>query len=123
MNPDHFRDVVWIPALKKAKIEYRPPIQTRHTFATMMLSANEDVGWVQNMLGHASLQMIFQRYYTWMPQKTRRDGQAFRMFVEGCQVQDDEKSAGKAEVRRDSDEKCAKIVPLDAYRQIRKNVG
>ena len=77
MNPDHFREVVWKPALEKAGLEYRPPIQTRHTFATIMLSAGEEMGWVQNMLGHSSLQMIFTRYYAWIPRKTRKDGSAF----------------------------------------------
>jgi integrase len=77
MNPDHFREVVWKPALKKAGLDYRPLIQIRHTFATMMLSAGEDIGWVQNMLGHSSLQMIFTRYYAWIPRKTRKDGSAF----------------------------------------------
>ena len=77
MTPDHFRKVVWIPALEKAGFEYRPSIQTRHTFATLMLSAGEDIGWVQNMLGHSSLQMIFTRYYAWIPKKTRQDGSAF----------------------------------------------
>ncbi len=44
MNPDHYRNVVWKPALKKAELKYRPPLQSRHTFATMMLSAGEDIG-------------------------------------------------------------------------------
>jgi integrase len=77
MNPDHYRNVVWKKALNKLGVEYRPPIQTRHTFATMMISAGEDLGWVQNMLGHSSLQMIFTRYYSWIPKKTRNDGTAF----------------------------------------------
>jgi integrase len=77
MNPDHYRNLVWTKALEKAGLEYRPPIQTRHTFATMMLSAGEDIGWVQNMMGHSSLQMIFTRYYAWIPRKTRNDGSAF----------------------------------------------
>lgn len=77
MNPDHFRKVVWMPALEDAGFEYRPPNQTRHTFATMMISSGEDIGWVQNMLGHSSLQMIFTRYYAWIPRSTRRDGSAF----------------------------------------------
>jgi hypothetical protein len=42
-----------------------------------MLSAGEDIGWVQNMMGHSSLQMIFTRYYAWIPKKTRQDGSAF----------------------------------------------
>ena len=81
MTPDHIRKEVWMPALEKAGIEYRPPLQSRHTFATMMISAGEDVGWVQNMLGHSSLQMIFQRYYAWVPRQTRSDGQAFMRYV------------------------------------------
>jgi hypothetical protein len=89
MNPDHFREVVWKPALKKAGLDYRPPIQTRHTFATMMLSAGEDIGWVQNMLGHSSLQMIFTRYYAWIPRKTPKDGAAFLESVAEKRVNDD----------------------------------
>ena len=67
LNPDHVREVIWKPALSKAGIEYRPLMQTRHTFATISLSEGEDIGWVQNMLGHGSLQMIFTKYYAWIP--------------------------------------------------------
>jgi hypothetical protein len=28
------------------------------------------------MLGHGSLQMIFTKYYAWMPKETRNDGSA-----------------------------------------------
>lgn len=49
--------------------------------AMMMLSSGEDIGWVQNMLGHSSLQMIFTRYYSWIPRATRRDGSAFMKSV------------------------------------------
>lgn len=77
LNPDHVREVIWKPALVKAGIEYRPLMQTRHTFATIMLSEGENIGWVQNMLGHGSLQMIFTKYYAWIPKKTRNDGSAF----------------------------------------------
>ncbi|PIE59857.1 MAG: hypothetical protein CSA32_01820, partial [Desulfobulbus propionicus] len=46
MTPDHFRNVVWKPALKRAEVVYRPPMQTRHTFATIAISNGEDIGWV-----------------------------------------------------------------------------
>ncbi len=98
IDPDHFRNVVWTPALEKAGLDYRPPIQTRHTFATMMLSAGEDIGWIQNMLGHSSLQMIYTRYYAWIPKKTRKDGSAFLKSIETEQVEVDipvEKKKGK----------------------------
>lgn len=77
LTPDHVRKVIWQPALKKAGIEYRPLMQTRHTFATMMIDAGEDIGWVQKMLGHSSLQMIYTKYYSWIKKETRNDGAAF----------------------------------------------
>lgn len=77
MTPDHFREVIWKPVLVKSELEYRPPIQTRHTFATMMIDFGEDVGWVQRMLGHSSLTMIFTRYYSWIEKKAHNDGKLF----------------------------------------------
>ena len=79
-------------------------MQTRHTFATMMLSAGQDPGWVQNMLGHSSLQMLFSRYYAWIPKKTRTDGAAFMVTIKGSDKEETEKV-------------CPKIVPLDEFRQ------
>jgi len=81
-NPDHVRKVAWTRALDKAGVEYRPLMQTRHTFATLMLSEGENIGWIQNMLGHSSLQMIFTKYYSWIPRTTRNDGAAFMRAYE-----------------------------------------
>ena len=93
MNTDHVRNVIWKPALQKAGITYRPLMQTRHTFATLMLSEGENIGWVQNMLGHGSLQMIFTKYYAWIPKKTRSDGSAFMKSYHSL-VPDHEKGQG-----------------------------
>jgi len=81
MTPDQIREVVWKPTLSKAGLAYRPPMQTRHTFATLMIDAGEDLGWVQRMLGHGSLQMIYTRYYSWVKKTTRNDGSAFMQNV------------------------------------------
>ena len=77
LGTNHVRNLVWKVALEKAGIDYRPMLQTRHTFATMMIDAGEDLGWVQKMLGHSSLQMIYTRYYSWVKRETRNDGSAF----------------------------------------------
>jgi integrase len=111
MTPDHLRKEVWMPALEKAGLEYRPPMQTRHTFATMMISAGEDIGWVKNMLGHSSLQMIFQHYFTWMPKETRSDGQAFMRHIENESTE-----APK------SDKVCTDVVPFADYKN-KKGAG
>lgn len=77
LGTDHMREVIWRLALKKAELDYRPMIQTRHTFATMMIDAGENLGWVQNMLGHATLQMIFKHYHAWIKKPSKNDGAAF----------------------------------------------
>jgi integrase len=96
LNTDHMREVIWKAALEKAGIEYRPMMQTRHTFATISLSEGENIGWVQHMLGHSSLQMIFTKYYAWIPKETRNDGSAMMKAyksVEGKPVEKDVASA------------------------------
>jgi integrase len=85
LTTDHLREVIWKPALEKAGIEYRPMMQTRHTFATISLSEGENIGWVQHMLGHSSLQMIFTKYYAWVPKETRNDGSAMMRAYESVQ--------------------------------------
>jgi integrase len=71
------RKNAWSKALNKAKLDYRPMIQTRHTFATMMISSGENLGWVQKMMGHSSLKMITDKYFTYIPNMTHNDGAKF----------------------------------------------
>jgi len=89
LTTDHMREVIWKPALEKAGIEYIPMMQTRHTFATISLSEGENIGWIQHMLGHSSLQMIFTKYYAWMPKETRNDGSAMMSAYESVQGKKD----------------------------------
>lgn len=83
LNPDHMRKVVWIPTLKSIGLQYRPMMQTRHTFATIAIDSGEDLGWVQAMMGHSSLQMIYTRYYSWVKKITRNDGSALMSVLTG----------------------------------------
>ena len=61
------RKSFWIPTLRKAKVRYRNPYQTRHTYASMMLSAGENPMWVAKQMGHANWLMIGKVYGRWMP--------------------------------------------------------
>jgi integrase len=72
---------VWKPALKKAGLEPRPLYQTRHTFATLMLDAGEHPGWVQKMMGHETMQMIYEKYYSYIKSYERDEGSAFMQNV------------------------------------------
>lgn len=61
------RKSFWIPAIRKAKVRYRNPYQTRHTYASMMLSAGEHPMWVAKQMGHSSWEMIARVYGRWIP--------------------------------------------------------
>lgn len=64
-RPD--RKTAWIPALKTAGVRYRYPYQTRHTFASTLLSAGENPVWVAAMMGHKDWAMIIKVYGRWIP--------------------------------------------------------
>lgn len=54
-------------ALKRGGVRYRKPYQTRHTYASMMLSAGEHPMWVAKQMGHKDWTMIARVYGRWMP--------------------------------------------------------
>lgn len=60
------RKTCWAHILKKASVRYRNPYQTRHTYASMMLSAGENSLWVAKM-GHKDTEMIIKNYDRWIP--------------------------------------------------------
>jgi len=51
--------------------------QTRHSFATLMISPGKNVGWVQSMVGHVSLRMIQEYYFRFISNLTHVDGTVF----------------------------------------------
>lgn len=57
----------WIRILKLAKVRYRRPYQTRHTYASMLLSSGESPMWVAKQMGHRDWTMIARIYGKWMP--------------------------------------------------------
>lgn len=62
------RKTAWQPLVRKAGISYRNPYQTRHTFASMMISSGENVWWVSSQMGHRNIEMILKHYGKWIPQ-------------------------------------------------------
>lgn len=57
----------WGRAVKKSKVAYRKPYQTRHTYASMMLSAGEHPMWVAKQMGHSNWVITARIYARWMP--------------------------------------------------------
>lgn len=82
------RRTAWQHALKRAGIRYRNPYQTRHTYASLMLSAGESPLWVATQMGHRDWGLIRQRYGRWVPEEDRTAGQkAATMFGEPSVIQ------------------------------------
>lgn len=78
------RKTMWAHAVKKAGVRYRRLYQTRHTLASMMLSAGEHPMWVAKQMGHSDWTMIARVYGRWMPLEAAESGakavQAFSPF-------------------------------------------
>lgn len=76
------RDLFWVNVLPKAGVRYRNPYQTRHTYASMMLSAGEHPMWVAKQMGHASWTMIGKIYGRFMEEAVPDPGRkAEKMFA------------------------------------------
>ena len=63
-----------MPALKRAGVRYRNPYQTRHTFASMMLTAKEHPMWVAKQMGHSDWGMIQRVYGKFIEDKKQDTG-------------------------------------------------
>ncbi len=95
---------IWKPVLKKAGLKPRSLYQTRHTFATLMLDAGELPGWVQKIMGHESLKMILERYYSYIKNYQRDEGSAFMENVYNPSVKENDETP-------DEDEKSENFTP------------
>ena len=60
--PASLRKMVWLPALKKANIQFREMKQTRHSFATIALSCGENPLWIAKTMGHGDTDMLITVY-------------------------------------------------------------
>jgi integrase len=63
------RKTSWQYILKKAGVRYRNPYQTRHTYASTLLSRGENPWWVAKQMGHVDVEMVFRHYGKWIPKK------------------------------------------------------
>jgi integrase len=74
------RRKIWEPLLKKAGVRYRNPYQTRHTFASMMLSAGENLSWLSAQMGHSSVLITAKIYARWIPMDGKQGSKALEMY-------------------------------------------
>jgi len=62
------------PLLDELDIKYRPIKHTRHTFASIMLSQNEDILWVSKMMGHTDKSLTLNVYSKYVKQPKIKRG-------------------------------------------------
>ena len=82
------RDTHWKRDLKAVGLDYRPIYHTRHSFATLMLSNNEDILWVSSMLGHKDSTMTLSVYAKYIKRDKKKRGQFLdtEMFQSGTKL-------------------------------------
>lgn len=68
--------VHWIRALEAAGVRYRKPYQTRHTYASLMVSAGESPEWVAEQMGHLDGRLVAQVYGRWLKPSKLQPGRA-----------------------------------------------
>jgi len=56
----------WVKAMKKTNIKYRTQYNTRHTYASTMLTENKPTGWVAKQMGHSNIAMTLSTYARWI---------------------------------------------------------
>lgn len=81
-NDQSLRQNYYAHAMKKAGLRYRPPRQTRHTYASLLLSAGESPMFVAKQMGHADWGMIRKRYGRWIPSTDPHAGSRAEQLVE-----------------------------------------
>lgn len=64
----------WNQLLKRAGVRHRNLYQTRHTFASMLLSAGENMLWVSKQMGHRDTEMVMKTYGRWIPNTQTKSG-------------------------------------------------
>lgn len=74
---DAIRKKAWVPTLKKAGIRYRNAYQTRHTYATRLISQGANLFWIAGQMGHKGPEMLFRHYGSYLAEY---DGNAGRQF-------------------------------------------
>jgi integrase len=74
-------ETVWQPLLAKAGVPYRKYHATRHTYATWMLETGAGLWWVQEQMGHASVQQTADTYGHLLPDRHRMAAGALDGFL------------------------------------------
>ena len=66
LNVNRVTKALWPRLVERAEIPYRPLMQTRPTYATLMLQKGAPIDWLQKQMGHRNLTMLIRHYWRWI---------------------------------------------------------
>lgn len=73
----------WKRALQRSGVRYRNPYQTRHTYASLMLSAGENINWLSKQMGHSNVMITLHHYARFIQDEADQHGlKAVLMYSE-----------------------------------------
>jgi len=79
-----YRDIDMMPMVYSAlkEQELRTRLRGKYVFLNqvdkpIVIETLENLGWVQKMMGHSSLKMITDKYFSYIPNMTHQDGSKF----------------------------------------------
>ena len=75
------RKTLWEPALRRVGVKYRKPYQTRHTFASMMLTVGESVAWLSKQMGHTDVGFTLRTYARFIEDDRKDAGSRFESWL------------------------------------------
>jgi integrase len=82
LDPASFRKRDWRRILKRARLESRSPKDLRDTYASWLLTAGVNVGYLSTQLGHADIGVTVRHYAKWCGGSEYRDP----MYLEAGEV-------------------------------------
>lgn len=73
----------WLRAIRSTGLRYRPPYNTRHTYATMLLMSGARPAYVAKQMGH-SVEVLLTTYARWLDgDRDDIEQQRLESFIEG----------------------------------------
>ncbi|WP_152032906.1 Arm DNA-binding domain-containing protein [Mariprofundus sp. EBB-1] len=78
------RHPLWTNAIKASGVRYRNPYQTRHTYASMLLSATANPAWIAKQMGHTNMNMVLRKYGRYMDDQNELESK--KMFALMSQI-------------------------------------
>ncbi len=74
IDADVFARRQFLPALRRAGLSHIRFHDMRHTFATLLIAQGENIKFIQNQMGHASIQTTLDRYGHLLPESHNEVG-------------------------------------------------